>query len=585
MSRSVSAFRLVAAAVLLSGCGGAQSEPASPTPARSEVLPEDQSFSARPIEIHGIAFVPEALEHPAMPAGPARGRATLDQQRKRVAGRSRPAAADVERLVGLLWDEADSLKNTGAEKDTDADKERALREEGRTALRSLRAQSPGKTDEIALQMLVNAEVWLGDDAAAASALEELSARFPDGEGQTGRRAYLAYLYLRTHKLADATNLTRDWKPDRESDVGAYVLAWVAFVGGDQDRARRAIATAAATWKDDRSRADVERDLVLILARSGTDVAEAARLVGEAAAGDAQRRYVWMFKLSEAYKFAGDYDAASRALDVIVDELAREARDPVPADDLVGFRYRQADYAFRLNRPGEAAERAMQAQKQLAACGAKCPDDTSQAVMERILKLAQFSHTVYAKSLDSAHYDAAVALYQHYIAMPGRPDVEAARGYLSSLQETRATAEPGAGKHDQDVLLNYFWARREVVAACYEKQLLAEPTLDGALTLTIEIDARGAVTGAKSEPGAGAAGLAAVAGCVVERARAWTFPTRTVPGKTTLVAPLQFKLQQPGDVSTPAPPAKSGPDDGQAPAGQTPAEQTPAQKPPAQKPPG
>jgi hypothetical protein len=249
----------------------------------------------------------------------------------------------------------------------------------------------------------------------------------------------------------------------------------------------------------------------------------------------------MFKLSESYKYAGNYDAAARALDVIVDEVVK---GEMPADDLVGFRYRQADYAFRLDRPGEAADRAIQAQKALAACGEKCPAATSQAVMERILKLAQFSHTVYAKSLDGAHYDAAAALYAHYIALPGRPDTEAARGYLSSLQETRASADPAAGQHDQDVLLNYFWARRETVAACYEAALLTQPALDGSLELTIEIDARGEVSGATSKPAAGAEGMPAVAGCVVERARKWKFPSRTVPGKTTLTAPLAFRRQAP-----------------------------------------
>ncbi|HWM86758.1 MAG TPA: AgmX/PglI C-terminal domain-containing protein, partial [Kofleriaceae bacterium] len=387
------------------------------------------------------------------------------------------------------------------------------------------------------------------------------------------RLWLAYLYLRLHRIDDAAKLTAAWKPDQMSDLGAYALAWVAFAGGDRERARRAITTAAATWKDGVSRPAVERDLVLILARTGTEVAAAARLIAEAAGGDAQRRYLWMFKLSEAYKYAGDYQAASAALEAITEEAAKGSKGAgMPADDLVGFRYRQADYAFRLNRPGEAAERAMQARKELAACGAKCPEATTQPVMERILKLAQFSHTVYAKSLDGRHYDAAVALYQHYIAIPGRPDAAEARGYLSSLQETRATAQPTAGKHDQDVLLNFFWARREAVAACYEAALLIEPGLEGMLKLSLEIDAGGEVSGATSEPGAGAQGMAAVAGCLIERARTWTFPSRTVPGKTTLVTPLELRRQQPG----------SGPPGSGAPAGD-PAKSDPAKSDPAAPP--
>jgi hypothetical protein len=387
------------------------------------------------------------------------------------------------------------------------------------------------------------ETWLGDDSAASAAFEELLPRVPPEE-QVALRVWQAYVLLRQRRVDDVGKLTSDWKPDQLSDLGAYVLAWVGFVTGDAERAREAITTAAATWKDEVSRPAVERDLVLILARTGTEVADAARMVAEAAGADAERRYVWMFKLSEAYKYAGDYQAAAAALDLIVDAMGKSGKGAMPPDDLVGFRYRQADYAFRLNRPGEAAQRAMQAHKELAACAAKCPDDTVQAVTDRILKLAQFSHTVYARSLDGAHYDAAVALYRHYMAIPGRPDANEARGYLGSLQETRATAKAVSGKHDQDVLLNFFWARREAVASCYERALLAQPGLDGSLELKLEIDARGAVAGATTEPGAGAEGMPAVAGCVIERARTWTFPTRTVPGKTTLVAPIQFSLQAP-----------------------------------------
>ncbi len=516
-------------------------------PVKAELVPQDQTLSAKQIEIQGIAFAPEALGYPAMPQVVPRGRPALDRQRAKLA-RPKLIARDVQVLVTMLWDEAGRAGE-------DAERARTLREEARDALRKLHAQSAGKSDSVSLHMLAAAEMWLDDEAAASAAFEELLARFPAEDVRGGLRVWLACAYLRQQRSVDAVALTRDWKVEELSELGAYTLAWVAFLGGDAERARRAITTAAATWKDPVSRPAVERDLVLILARTGADVAEASRLIAEAAGGDAQRRYGWMFKLSESYKYAGNYEAAARALDVIVDEVVK---GQMPADDLVGFRYRQADYAFRLDRPGEAAERAMQAQKALAACAAKCPAATEQAVMERILKLAQFSHTVYAKSLDGAHYDAAVALYQHYVALPRRPDTDAARGYLSSLQETRASADPAAGQHDQDVLLNYFWARRETVAACYEAALLTQPKLDGSLELTIEIDARGEVSGATTKPGAGAEGMPKVAGCVIERARTWKFPSRTVPGKTTLTAPLAFRRQmQDAAPADEAPPPAGG----------------------------
>lgn len=527
-SRSLRLWLITAATA---GCGGARREEAAPAaPARTELLPEDQSFTAKETEIQGIPFGPEALGLPAMPQAAARPQTTLDRQRKKVGQRS--TAADVHLLAALLWSEAERLPPS------DTARAAPLREEARAALRNTRAQAGAKSDAMTLHMLAVAEMWLGDDAAAAGALQELLARFPQHEGAAGLRLWLAYLHVRLHRVADASKATADWKPDQLADAAAYVFAWAAFSAGDGERARRAIATAAATWKDETGRPAVERDLLFILARSGTEVTEAARFVAEAAGGDAQRRYGWMFRLSEAYKFAGDYQAASRVLDLIIEQGATA----IPADDLVVFRYHQADYAFRLNHPGEAAARAIEAHRRLAACGVRCPGPTGQAVTERLLKLAQFSHTVYTRSQDTAHYDAAVALYQHYNAIPGRADADAARGYLSSLQEAKAGAEPGAGKHDLEVLMNFFHARREVVAACYESALLRQPGLEGSLRLSIEIDATGAVGGAKSEPGAGAEGMAQVAGCVIERARTLSFPSRTVPGKTVLATPLEFRRQ-------------------------------------------
>src|SRR5690606_15865289 len=144
---------------------------------------------------------------------------------------------------------------------------------------------------------------------------------------------------------------------------------------------------------------------------------------------------------------------------------------MPADDLVGFRFRQADYAFRQNDPATAAERAIQAHRALAACRDRCTAETAEAVIDRLLKLGQFSHTVFARSLDPGHHEAARALYDHYLALPDRPDAEAVRGYRRNLEETRASAEPQSGRHDSEVMANLMMARREVMAACFEEVLV------------------------------------------------------------------------------------------------------------------
>jgi hypothetical protein len=259
----------------------------------------------------------------------------------------------------------------------------------------------------------------------------------------------------------------------------------------------------------------------------------------------------MFKLSEAFEKDGRYADASSALDIVVDDVVK---GQMPPDDLVGFRFRQADYAFRMNEPERAADRAIIAHQALRACGERCPASTAQAVTERILKLAQFSHTVYAKSQDKRHYQAAQKLYHYYLELPDRADGEAVRGYLRSLDETNSSADPNGGKHDGEVMLNVALARREALASCYELTLMREPALEGSIKLSIEVDHSGKVSGAASDPAAGAEGLARTAGCAIDRARGWTFPSRTVPGKTVLEIPIQFRVQAAaGAAAPPAPP--------------------------------
>jgi hypothetical protein len=50
-----------------------------------------------------------------------------------------------------------------------------------------------------------------------------------------------------------------------------------------------------------------------------------------------------------------------------------------------------------------------------------------------------------------------------------------------------------------------------------------------VTIALEIDRSGAITGAAGDPPAGDAGLAAVSRCIEERARAWVMPSRPRDG--------------------------------------------------------
>lgn len=509
------------------------------------LLPQDQTLTLKDVEVRGVAFEPQALGLPVMTQVTGRTRPNVDRLRRQVA-RKTPDAESVHQLATALWLEAAAVAST------DPPRAARLREEARAGLRKLRAGLGAKADAVTLEMLAAAELWLGDSAAAAAAYQELVRRFPQHPGARAFQTWLALLLLRQHKVADAAALVKGWKLDQLGDMGAYILAWVSFLAGDGDTARAAIARANATWREPSTRPVVERDLLLIAARSGADADAAGKLVADASGTDTQKRYVLMFRLSEAFEKDGRYADAARSLDIVVEEVVK---GQMPPDDLVGFRFRQADYAFRLNDPTGAAARAIDAHKALKSCAARCPATTAQAVIERILKLAQFSHTVFAKSQDQRHYQAAHQLYDYYLELPDREDAETVRGYRKSLEETRATADPNAGKHDPEVMLNIAMARREALAACYESALMREPALEGSIKLSVEVEHTGKVAGAASDPAGGAEGLARAAGCAVDRARSWSFPSRTVPGKTVLELPIQFRVQPPpGAAPAPAPAA-------------------------------
>jgi hypothetical protein len=70
-------------------------------------------------------------------------------------------------------------------------------------------------------------------------------------------------------------------------------------------------------------------------------------------------------------------------------------------------------------------------------------------------------------------------------------------------------------------------------------LQSEPALTGELSLEIDIAADGSVNGITTQPAAGAEGIAAVGKCAADVVKGWSFPARTVPGRTVLVYPFTF----------------------------------------------
>src|SRR6188508_1707242 len=150
-------FSLLVLALASGACmTRAKGQAGGPTGGKGGVLPQDQTFTLKDLEVRGVAFEPEALGLPIMTQVTGRGRPNLDRLRRKVA-RKNPDPSEVHQLATLLWSEAAAA---GA-----ADKARAskLREEARGLLRKLRASLGAKADALTLEMLATAEIWLGDE--------------------------------------------------------------------------------------------------------------------------------------------------------------------------------------------------------------------------------------------------------------------------------------------------------------------------------------------------------------------------------------------------------------------------------------
>jgi len=503
---------------------------------------EDQRFVAtEPIAIKGTAFSPHAMGLPPMPAVVVKGRPKLAGQRKK-ARRRNATVADVQVLAHLLWRAASDAAS-------DTERSTVFRIEARDALRKLHAEAKGKAAALTVHMLAVAEATLGNDAAAIERYQELKSRFPDSEDRRTINTWLAWSMLRQGKNRSVAEMTSKWTLAEVDARAAYVMAWSDFRAGKLDSARTAIAAAASGWTDEETFPELERDLLLILARAATPAAEASEIISRVAStsslvaksAGARKRYQWMFSASEAYRLAGRFDLAGEILDILI---ADPPPGGVPPEDVVGFRFRQADYSFRLNQPEAAAKRAIAALEALPACAEKCDAAAQAGVVERVAKLANFFHTVYATSQDLRHFAAASQLYQRYVEIPDREDSSKYREHLKNLENTKRNADQSTGKHSHEVMLNLVMTRRESITACYEQALLTEPELEGALKIIFEISQDGEVLGGTTEPVKGAAGIAKVAGCALERVKRWRFSSRTVPGNTVLS--VNFTLTQPDD---------------------------------------
>lgn len=527
-------------------CGGGQKTEPTPVGGDGDEPPaeptKDLIFKYDVESIEGRRFEPNALGIPGMWKISTPKRATLKKQRG-IAGKQSAKVADLQVLAALAWTESSDKLAAARKEPSDTKKAKLeaeaqkLREEARDALRRAYTKAgEGKADEVTLKLLSVAEITLGDEAASAKAYAEIAQRFP-AEGATNAKIWLTHLHLKSNKLAEAAKVVSGWKlAEGFNPMAAYVMAWVKYRQRDFAGAVKAMAFAAANWKSNAGGDSVMNELLLFLGNAGTPVAEgkAAVLAGLGDKADAEG-YGYVYKLSKAYEF---YGYPGHARDTLMSLLAGEVKAEVSPRDQVVFRAEAAYDALKVGDPAGTAKAAIDAHKKLAECGEPCAK-TAPNIASALRTYATLLHTLYAHSMDEAYYAPAKEMYDYYLAIPDAPDLAQIKDYASRLADTKANAAAGQGVHDQGETQKLVKLRTPLVKACYEAVLQSEPALAGEVTLTINIDHTGAVTGAETVPPKGQAGLAAVAGCLDERSRSWKFPGRTLKGVTAVVQPFKF----------------------------------------------
>jgi tetratricopeptide (TPR) repeat protein len=512
------------AASLLFGCGGAAKGPAEPDkPAAPQ--PQDLVIAVdKPVALTGVQWQPDALGRPSLKFVEVKNK-KLDVEKQRNVYKKAKAnqkQAEAQILVALIYQSIRGEK--------DPAKARALVDEARTTLRDARGIAGDQVQQLTLHNLASLEIGAGDFAAASELYKETLTRFPQGEHLTSAKAWLAYTQLRLGQNADAAKTLEGLAPAPDAPEVSYVLAWTRWRTGDFPGAAEAIKSSVTGWRSVSSRPLVERDASVMMARGGTSVDDAVKLFVDANQNQRDATYVALFKLHAAYAAAGRFGDAV----VILDRAAARVGEKIPVQDQAKFYIQQANYVLRATLdPAKFVEFQKKALETYAVCADKCTKEEHEEGAATTRDYGKFFDGIFRTSRDERFYEPALALYALYVALPNRPDTAEVTRYVEEAKASKAAAEAPPGKHDPGFMLPLLGLHDVDVQACYENVLITEPTVGGELSFTAEINVAGEVTGVSTDPAAGAAGLAKVAGCVAERAKAWKFPTRTLPGTTRL----------------------------------------------------
>ena len=494
----------------------------------------DRSFAVAPFDIKGVVFMPEALGRPGIPLVQAKRKTTIEREQAALK-RTKDLVeqqAHAAIIATMMYEQA--KKATG-------DAQKKLWSDARDVLRNAAEAAKDKVDLLTLQMLGSYDLLLDDYQAAAQSWGQLDAAAvkQKAKDEPTDRAWWAYSLLQQGKNSDALAAVKDAKISDKTPELAYVTAWAKFRTGDDAGAWQAIVTAAKGWNNMPGREALDRDVLLFAGRTNTSLADAVEALTPIYGKDPADQYKLLARLGlEAYQFAGRWADGVAALDKALAVIGAK----VPATDLPTIRYEQADYEVRLDDPATVATYAKQAIDALTAC-AKCNAQTKENIVEGIYVMARLFHGLYATAHDARFYQPAHDLYAMAIPLMTANKAEAQKDQ-TQLEETHTRmkrAKPG--QHDPGQLTPLLSRHNQEVQACYEQALAADPKLAGTLVVNLDADQTGAITGASTDPKAGMEGVAAVAGCVAEHARAWRLPKKdngTAPASSTRIT-LTYKL--------------------------------------------
>ncbi len=500
-------------------------------------MPGDVSFEIPPIELKGTILEPDALGRPGMPLVNAKRAVSLVKQRQVFATTKNPVEKEAQAavLATLLYQQ--SKTQTG-------DEQQKSLTEARQALRDAAALSGAKVDEVTLRLLGSYELMFNDYPAAEKAWGDLMVAAPKDPNIAINRAWWAFSLLKQYKTAEALAAVNAQPATATTPELAYVTAWAKFRSNDGQGAWDAIVLAEQGWGGMAGREIIDREtLIMFAGRTHVPMATAMPKLQQMFGNNPQQQYAILAKLGQqSYQFAGRWADAVAAIDQAIAVMGPK----VPPDDLVYLRYQEADYLVRLDDPATAATHAKEALAAMPACGTKCSSKDIENVVEGAFIMGKLFHILYATANDYRFYDPAHDLYsatQPLLVSNNDMRAEAGKN-LTILEATLKGMKHDVGTHDKAAIGALLGRHNQEAMACYEQFASGNPKLGGNVVLKLESDETGVMRGVTTEPKAGMADLAAVAGCIADFAKTWKLPKHPLKGVTRITMTYSLSAKQP-----------------------------------------